>query len=115
MSQLRAGGPVIPGSTLSGQGRTRSEHVPGCYSNKVYYGDEYYFYLSAGMHEPHQKVAGLVLLVLEITSSRAIWLSGKLNAKIGPGKRYRATQRRIRLSRKDTVQQKNNRPIYLRQ
>ena len=41
-----------------------------------YYGDEYYFYLWAGTHKPHQKVAGLVLSVLVITSSRAIWLSG---------------------------------------
>ena len=44
MSQLWAGGPVIPGLTSSGQGQTRSEHVPGCYGNPVYYGDEYYFY-----------------------------------------------------------------------
>ena len=72
LSQLRAGGPVIPGLTLSGQDRTRSEHVPGCYGNPVYYGDEYYFYLWAGMHEPHRKVAGLVLSVLEITSLQAI-------------------------------------------
>ena len=76
VSQLWAGGPVIPGSTSSGQGWTRSEHVPGCYGNPVYYGDEYSFYLWAGTHEPHQKVAGLVLSVLEITSWRAIWLSG---------------------------------------
>ena len=41
-----------------------------------YYGDEYYFYLWAGMHKPHWKVAGLVLSVLVITSSQAIWLSG---------------------------------------
>ena len=75
VSQLQAGGPVILGLTLSGRGRTRSEHVPGCYSNLVYYGDEYYFYLWVGTHEPHRKVAGLVLSVLEITSLRAIWLS----------------------------------------
>ena len=31
--------------------------------------------LWAGMHEPHRKVAGLVLSVLVITSSRAIWLA----------------------------------------
>ena len=74
MSQLWAGGPVIPGLTSSGRGR--SEHMPGCYGNPVYYGDEYYFYLWAGTHEPHRKVAGLVLSVLEITSLRAIWLSG---------------------------------------
>ena len=44
MSQLQAGGLVIPGLTSSGQGQTQSEHVPGCYGNPVYYGDEYYFY-----------------------------------------------------------------------
>ena len=32
--------------------------------------------LWAGMHEPHRKVTGLVLLVLIITSLRAIWFSG---------------------------------------
>ena len=66
LSQLWAGRLVIPGLTSSGRGRTQSEHVPGCY----------YFYLWAGTHEPHQKVAGLVLSVLKITSLRAIWLSG---------------------------------------
>ena len=76
VSQLWAGGLVIPGLTSSGQGRTQLEHVPDCYGNPVYYGDEYYFYLWVGTHEPHRKVAGLVLSVLEITSSRAIWLSG---------------------------------------
>ena len=68
LSQLRAGGPVIPGLTSSGWGWTRLEHVPGCYGNPVYYGDEYYFYLWAGTHKPHRKVAGLALAVLEITS-----------------------------------------------
>ena len=48
VSQLRAGGPVIPGLTSSGQGQTQSEHVPGCYGNPVYYGDEYYFYFMGG-------------------------------------------------------------------
>ena len=48
VSQLRAGGPVIPGLTLSGQSQTRSEHAPGCYGNLVYYGDEYYFYFMGG-------------------------------------------------------------------
>ena len=76
LSQLQAGGLVIPGLTSSSLGQTWSEHVPGCYGNPVYYGDEYYFYLWAGTHEPHRKVAGLVLSVLKITSSRAIWLSG---------------------------------------
>ena len=62
--------------TSSGRSRIRPEHTPGCYGYLVYYGDEYYFYLWAGMHKPHRKVAGLVLSVLVITSSRAIWLSG---------------------------------------
>ena len=31
--------------------------------------------LWAGTHKPHRKVAGLILSVLIITSSRAIWLS----------------------------------------
>ena len=53
---------------LVGRGQTRLEHMPGCYGNLVYYDDEYYFYLWEGTHEPHQKVAGLVLSVLEITS-----------------------------------------------
>ena len=35
MSQLRAGGPVIPGLTSSGQSQIRPEHAPGCYSNPV--------------------------------------------------------------------------------
>ena len=48
LSQLWAGGLVIPGLTLSGQGQTRSEHVLGCYDNPVYYGDEYYFYFMGG-------------------------------------------------------------------
>ena len=48
---------------------SQSEHALGCYGNPVYYGDEYYFYFMAGTHEPHRKVAGLVLLVLVITSS----------------------------------------------
>ena len=48
MSQLRAGGPVIPGLTSSGQDQTRSEHVPGCYGNPIRYGDEYYFYFMGG-------------------------------------------------------------------
>ena len=48
MSQLRAGGLVIPGLTSSGQGQTRSEHAPGCYGNPVYYSDEYYFYFMGG-------------------------------------------------------------------
>ena len=55
--------------TSSGQSRIWPEHVPGCYGYPVYYGDEYYFYLWAGTHKPHQKVAGLVLSVLVITSS----------------------------------------------
>ena len=48
LSQLRAGGPVIPGLTSSSQGWTQLEHMPGCYSNPVYYGDEYYFYFMGG-------------------------------------------------------------------
>ena len=44
MSQLRAGGTVIAGLTLSSQGQTRSQYMQGCYGNPVYYGDEYYFY-----------------------------------------------------------------------
>ena len=48
LSQLWAGGPVIPGLTSSGQSRTQSEHVPGCYGYLVYYGDEYYFYFMGG-------------------------------------------------------------------
>ena len=48
MSQLQAGGLVIPSLTSSGQGQTRSEHTPGCYGNPVYYGDEYYFYFMGG-------------------------------------------------------------------
>ena len=53
VSQLRAGGPVIPSLTSSGQGRTQSEHVPSCYGSPVYYGDEHYSSLWAGTHEPH--------------------------------------------------------------
>ena len=48
MSQLRAGGPVIPGLTLSSRSRMRSEHAPGCYGYPVYYSDEYYFYFMGG-------------------------------------------------------------------
>ena len=48
MSQLRAGGPVIPGLTSSGQGGTRLEHASDCYGNPVYYDDEYYFYFMGG-------------------------------------------------------------------
>ena len=48
MSQLRAGGPVIPGLTSSGWSRTRSEHVLGCYGYPGYHGDEYYFYFIGG-------------------------------------------------------------------
>ena len=48
LSQLRAGGPVIPGLTSSGQGQTWSEHMPSCYGNPVYYGNEYYFYFMGG-------------------------------------------------------------------
>ena len=62
--------------TSSGRSRIRPEHAPGCYGYPVYYGDEYYFYLWVGTYKPHRKVAGLVLSVLVITSSRAIWLSG---------------------------------------
>ena len=76
LSQLWAGGPVIPGLTLSGQGQARSEHMPGCYGNPVYYGDEYYFYFMGRHARAHRKVAGLVISVLVITSLRAIWLSG---------------------------------------
>ena len=69
MSQLRAGGPVIPGLTSSNRSRTQSEHVPGCYGYPVYYGDNTISILWAGMHKPQRKVAGLVLSVLIITSS----------------------------------------------
>ena len=55
MSQLRAGGPVIPGLTSSGQGHTQSEHAPGCYGNPVYYGDEYYFYFMGGHSQASPK------------------------------------------------------------
>ena len=48
VSQLRAGGPVIPGLTSSGQSWTQSEHVPGCYGYPGYHGDEYYFYFMGG-------------------------------------------------------------------
>ena len=48
MSQLRAGGLVIPGLTSSGQVQTRSEQVPGSYGNPDCYGDEYYFYFMGG-------------------------------------------------------------------
>ena len=48
LSQLRAGGPVIPGLASSGWSQTQLEHVPGCYSYPVYYGDEYYFYFMGG-------------------------------------------------------------------
>ena len=92
----------------------RPEHAPGCYGYPVYYGDEYYFYLWAGMHKPHRKVAGLVLSVLIITSSRAIWLSGYLNTKIRPGKRYQGSQLGIRLSRRGTVQQKNKKDKFIK-
>ena len=76
VSQLWAGGLVIPGFTSSGQVQTQSEHMSGSYGNPDCYGDEYYFSLWAGTHEPHQKVAGLVLSVLIITNSQATWLSG---------------------------------------
>ena len=55
--------------TSSGRSQIRPEHAPGCYGYPVYYSDEYYFYLWAGTHKPHRKVAGLVLSVLIITSS----------------------------------------------
>ena len=48
VSQLWGGGPVIPGLTSSGQSRTRSEHMPGCYGYPGYHGDEYYFYFMGG-------------------------------------------------------------------
>ena len=44
VSQLRAGRPIIPGLTSSGQGQTRPEHAPDRYGNPVHYGDESYFY-----------------------------------------------------------------------
>ena len=76
VSQLWAGGLVIPGllspagveygwSTRRVVTATRFTTVMNTIS-----------ILWAGMHKPHQKVAGLVLSVLVITSSRAIWLSG---------------------------------------
>ena len=55
VSQLRAGGPVIPGLTSSGQGQTRSEHAPGCYGNPICYGDEYYFDFMGGHAWASQK------------------------------------------------------------
>ena len=69
MSQLRAGGPVIPGLLRPARveyGRsvrqvvtaTRFTTVMNTISN-----------LWAGTHKPHRKVAGLVLSVLVITSS----------------------------------------------
>ena len=48
LSQLWAGGPVIPGLTSSGRSRTQSEHAPGCYGYPGYHGDEYYFYFMGG-------------------------------------------------------------------
>ena len=35
MSQLRAGGPVIPGLTSSGQSQIQPEHAPGHCGNPV--------------------------------------------------------------------------------
>ena len=48
MSQLRAGGPVIPGLTSSSQVQTWLEHAPSSYGNPDCYGDEYYFYFMGG-------------------------------------------------------------------
>ena len=72
MSQLQAGGPVIPGLTSSGQGQTQSEHALGCYGNLFTTVMNTISTLWAGTHEPHRKVAGLVVSVLVITSLRAI-------------------------------------------
>ena len=76
MSQLRAGGPVIPGLLRPAgveYGRSTRRVVTATRFTMVM---NTISILWAGMHKPHQKVAGLVLLVLVITSSRAIWLSG---------------------------------------
>ena len=104
VSQLQAGGPVIPGLTSSGQGLTQSEHYRIVMATRFTMVMNTISTLWAATQEPHRKGAGLVLLVLVITSSQAIWLSSYLNSKIGPGKRYRGTQLGIRLSQRDMAQ-----------
>ena len=50
-----------------------------------------YYLLGVGMHSPHQKVAGLVLLVLLITWLLGIWLTDKLNtAQNGSSDQHRS-------------------------
>ena len=75
MSQLRAGGPVIPGLLRQAgveHGRNTRRVVMATRFTTVV---NTISILWVGTHKPHRKVAGLVLLVLVITSSRAIWLS----------------------------------------
>ena len=76
LSQLQAGGLVIPGllhPTGVEYGQSAGWVVTATRFTTVM---NTISILWAGTHKPHQKVAGLVLLVLVITSSRAIWLSG---------------------------------------
>ena len=76
MSQLWAGGLVIPGLTSSNgvkPGRSMRRVVMATQITTVM---NTISILWAVTHKPHRKVAGLVLSVLVITSSRAIWLSG---------------------------------------
>ena len=69
MSQLRAGGPVIPGllcpAGVEHSRNTRWVVMATRFTTVM----NTISILWAGMHKPHQKVAGLVLSVLVITSS----------------------------------------------
>ena len=76
VSQLRAGGPVIPDLTSSGRSRIRWSMHRVVTATQFTTVMNTISILWAGMHKPHRKVAGLVLSALVITSSRAIWLSG---------------------------------------
>ena len=76
MSQLWAGGPVIPGLLHLARveyGRSTRRVITATRSTTVM---NTISILWAGTDKPHRKVADLVLSVLVITSLRAIWLSG---------------------------------------
>ena len=58
---------------------TGSRYAAGHYGDSVQMVTEYYLYQWAGTHSPHQKVEGLVLLILLITELLGIWLTNKLS------------------------------------
>ena len=84
VSQLRAGGPVIPGLSSSGQGQAWSEHEPGHSGNPVYYGDEYYFYFM-GRHTRASPKGGRSCSLCTLNYLIASHLAFRLNKrKTGP-------------------------------